>query len=101
MKLGASLDNISEIIILLTGEIDEEPVNKILAGIKDANDNVMGIRVIDRNGAIIASSDTEVGTDLAARDYFIAGMNGEQFVSEGCKFFSRFYKKFFIYYLTR
>ncbi len=82
MNLGATLGNIPEVRNLLIGEIEADPVNDVMAAVKDVNDNLMGIRVIDRNGEIIASSDTGIGTDLADRDYFIAGMRGEHFISE-------------------
>ncbi len=82
LNLGNSLNSITEIVSVLNAEIEAEPVNDILAAIKEANVNVMGIRVIDRNGIIIATSDDGIGTDLADRDYFLAGMQGEQFVSE-------------------
>jgi len=81
-NLGASLGHVTEVRQLLMGQTDAEAANVVIAGIMEANDHVMGIRVIDQDGIIIGSSDTGIGTDLADRDYFQAAVGGDQIVSE-------------------
>ncbi len=42
-----------------------EKVNALLAQIKESNDHVMGIRVIDSHGQIIGTSDTGLGGTIS------------------------------------
>lgn len=81
LNLGSTLPFFSEVSYLLKGEDLQEEVKEILANVKENNRYIMGIRVIDRDGEIIGTSDSGLGVDLSDRDYFLAAMDGKQFIS--------------------
>ena len=79
--MGSSIRLIPEIREVLQTNGESEEVNKLLDSLRDVDNYLMGIRVIDTSGVIIGSSDTGLGTDLADRDYFLAAMEGNTFIS--------------------
>lgn len=80
-NLGNVLCQFSEIkSVTISGS--NPSVDAILARTKSKSPHIMGIRIIDASGVIIASSDTGKGTRVGDRDYFKAAMRGKTFVSD-------------------
>jgi methyl-accepting chemotaxis protein len=80
--LGQSLSGLSEIKAAAQGSADMAMVQRILARANRYNKMILGIRVINASGIVVASSNSGVGANLADRAYFRESMKGKPFISD-------------------
>ncbi len=81
-NIAENLSKMEDLQLVLQDQNQTDRINNFLEIIKNANQEIMGIRLIDKHGEIIATSDSGMGTSLAEREYFKTAIDGKSNISE-------------------